>query len=286
MNNKLNTLLCALLIILGVSCSSQTPSDDLKVITMNMRYDNPQDNENNWKFRYERIAQMLRTEHPDLLGTQELLAHQLDTMKARLTDYATVGVAREDGKRQGEYSAIFYLKDRFEMIDSGNFWLSETPDSVGTFGWDAACVRIATWAVLRDRNQKEILFMNTHFDHMGKVARQKSGDLLIERIERLAQGRPIIVTGDFNADPESEVIRNILSKNILHHTKDCAAEKKGTEASFTDFGRIPIEERQLIDYIFIGDNLSASLYEVMPETDSEGRHYTDHAPVKAILHYN
>lgn len=286
MHKTLYALFGILLLLVGGACSTEKDTDPIQVMTMNMRYDNPQDNDNNWKYRYGRIADMLRRERPDLLGTQELLAHQLDTLKSRLGDYATVGVAREDGMRQGEYSAIFYRKDRFEEIGSGNFWLSETPDSAGSFGWDAACVRVATWAVLKDREtQRELLFLNTHFDHVGQVARLESGNLMLERLGLLAQGRPVIVTGDFNADPQSDVIRNILSKGLLHHAKDCAKEVKGAAWSFTDFGRIPLEKRQLIDYIFINDGFTASRYEVMAETDSENRHYSDHAPVRTFLHY-
>ena len=282
-----NTLIiCALALFASCAGKTSEASDELKVITMNMRYDNPADGANNWQYRYDEIARMISAEQPDLMGTQELLAHQLDTLKARLTDYATIGVAREDGVRQGEHSAIFYRKDRFEEVKSGNFWLSETPDSVGSFGWDAACVRIATWAVLRDRNDRELFFLNTHFDHEGKVARQKSGDLLVDRVKALAGDRPVIVTGDFNADPKSDVIRNILSKGILRHTKDEAEVREGADWSFTSFGAIPTEERILIDYIFVGGQLNVARYEVMPEQNAEHRHYSDHAPVQAILRYN
>ena len=287
MKHIYNTLIaCALLLVMGACADAPAADPALKVITMNMRYDNPADGDNNWNYRYDEIARMLLREQPDLMGTQELLAHQLDTLKARMTDYATIGIAREDGIRQGEHSAIFYRKDRFEEVSSGNFWLSETPDKVGSFGWDAACVRIATWAVLRDRSGRELFFLNTHFDHEGKVARQKSGDLLVDRVKALAGDRPVIVTGDFNADPESDVIRNILSKNVLRHARDIAAERYGADWSFTSFGTIPEEERILIDYIFVGGPLSVDRYEVMPETNAAGRHYSDHAPVKAILHYN
>ena len=283
-NTLLKLLFSCFLIALATACGSSAQRDPLRVMTFNMRYDNPEDGVNNWKFRYEEAARVILEQGIDLLGAQELLINQLNDMKCLLKDYTAVGVAREDGHEKGEHSAIFFRKDRFKLVDSGNFWLSETPEVAGSFGWDAACVRIATWAVLKDRRGKEILFMNTHLDHEGETARREGVGLLLERIESLAEGRPVVLTGDFNAKPDSEVIRTLLSSGVLRHTRDLTCEVKGTTWSFHNYGRLPEEERPLIDYVFVNEGFVVKTYEVLPET-SEGKFISDHAPVVVDLCY-
>ena len=156
-------LLFLLTLTAAVSCN--TPQE-LAVMTLNMRYDNPEDGMNNWRFRRERIAGLIRSEAVDLLGTQEVLANQFDDLQALLPGYRAVGVGREDGARAGEFNAVFFRSDRFELLDSGVFWLSEEPETPGSKGWDGACERLATWTVLRDKSGRELLFINTHLDHV------------------------------------------------------------------------------------------------------------------------
>ena len=175
------------------ACGSATT---LSVMTFNMRYDNPEDGADNWRFRRERIAGLIRSEAVDLLGTQEVLANQFDDLQALLPGYRAVGVGREDGARAGEFNAVFFRSDRFELLDSGVFWLSEEPETPGSKGWDGACERLATWTVLRDKSGRELLFINTHLDHVGEQARREGVALLLRRIETLRDGRPVILTGE------------------------------------------------------------------------------------------
>lgn len=170
-------------------------------------------------------------------------------------------------------------------LESGTFWLSETPDVAGSKGWDGACERVATWVVLHDREGgREFLFVNTHLDHVGQVARDEGVNLLRERIEALRGDRPVILTGDFNSEPGSSVVAHVQKDGVLHDVKQVAARKSGTEWSFSDFGQIPEAERPLLDYIFVSDGIAADLYEVLPDTLGGG-YVSDHAPVMAIVKF-
>lgn len=256
--------------------------EETAVMTFNMRYDRPDEGDNNWSVRRERICKVIAQHSPDIIGTQELLHHQFAYMSSVLTGYGAVGVARDDGDKEGEYNALFYKRNRYTLLDSGTFWLSETPDVAGSMGWDGACKRIATWAVLRDHcNGSEILAVNTHLDHVGKVARREGIRLLKERIAKLSEGRPVVLTGDFNSTPDSEPIRLLLSDGKLTHSRDKAEKVSGTKWSFNDFGKLPERKRTLIDYIFTSDCRVKS-YEVLPY-QFEGGCVSDHAPVLATI---
>ena len=261
------------------ACGSAT---SLSVMTFNMRYDNPEDGQNNWRFRRERIAGVIKAQEVDVLGTQELLSNQFDDLSGLLTGYQGVGVGRLDGAESGEYCAVFFRKDRFTLLDSGTFWLSETPEVVGSLGWDGACERIATWVVLRDRDGRELFFIDTHLDHVGQVARDEGVSLLMKRIETLSGGRPVILTGDFNSEPGSSVVAHGQKDGVLRDAKAIAAQRSGTDWSFSDFGQIPEAERPLLDYIFVSGDIEAVRYEVLPDT-FDGGYVSDHAPVRAVV---
>ena len=261
------------------ACGSAT---SLSVMTFNMRYDNPEDGQNNWRFRRERIAGVIKAQEVDVLGTQELLSNQFDDLSGLLTGYQGVGVGRLDGVESGEYCAVFFRKDRFTLLDSGTFWLSETPEVVGSLGWDGACERIATWVVLRDRDGREFFFIDTHLDHVGQVARDEGVSLLMKRIETLSGGRPVILTGDFNSEPGSSVVAHVQKDGVLRDAKAIAAQRSGTDWSFSDFGQIPEAERPLLDYIFVSGDIEAVRYEVLPDT-FDGGYVSDHAPVMAVV---
>ncbi|MCR2031117.1 endonuclease/exonuclease/phosphatase family protein [Alistipes timonensis] len=265
----------------AVSCNAP---QELTVMTLNMRYDNPEDGANNWRFRRERIAELIRSEAVDLLGTQEVLANQFDDLQALLPGYRAVGVGREDGARAGEFNAVFFRSDRFELLDSGVFWLSENPETPGSKGWDGACERLATWTVLRDKSGGELLFINTHLDHIGEQARREGVALLLRRIETLRAGRPVILTGDFNAEPSSPVVARVVADSALRSAWDTAPIRSGSAWSFSDFGQLPEEERPLIDYVFYGGGLEVVSCSILPDTLGGG-YLSDHAPVEARLKY-
>ena len=255
---------------------------EVDVMSFNMRYDNPEDSLDNWRYRKEAVARQVAGNGIDICGTQELLINQLEDLKALLPQYDAVGIAREDGIRKGEHSAIFFRRERFTPVDSGNFWLSETPDSVGSKGWDGACERIATWAVLREKGGRELFFINTHLDHVGVVARREGISLLLERIAALKGDRPVIATGDYNSTPDSDVVAHILQDGTLRSAHLAAAEVTGTPWTFFDFGRLPVQEREMIDYIFVGPEWQVSRFDVLPATE-DGRPISDHAAIRAHL---
>ena len=260
------------------ACGSAT---SLSVMTFNMRYDNPEDGQNNWRFRRERIAGVIKAQEVDVLGTQELLSNQFNDLSGLLTGYQGVGVGRLDGAESGEYCAVFFRKDRFTLLDSGTFWLSETPEVVGSLGWDGACERIATWVVLRDRDGRELFFIDTHLDHVGQVARDEGVSLLMKRIETLSGGRPVILTGDFNGTVDSEPI-TILSGGGMKNAYSVASTVYGPAWSFHDFGRIPVENRQLIDFIFVNGQVTADKFRVIDDKPDDG-YLSDHTPIIAGL---
>lgn len=271
-------------IVLLASCNSKPV--DLNVMSFNIRYDNPDDSLNNWQYRKDVAAKTIKNQNTDIVGTQEVLVNQLNDLKSRLPEYNAIGVGREDGIEKGEYSAILYKKDRFKEIKSGYFWLSETPEVAGSKGWDGACERIATWAILEDiSSKKQLFFINTHLDHVGKIARQEGVTLLLSRANALANGLPIIMTGDFNATPESDVIKHVTDVNSpehLIHSKDIAVEKSGTDWTFHGFGRVPMERREFIDYVFVSKGIKVAKHSVLPEK-LDDTFISDHSVVVAQI---
>ena len=153
---------------------------------------------------------------------QEVLHPQFEDLLERLPEYDYVGVGRTDGATKGEYSPIFFLKDKYEALEKGNFWLSETPDVAGSKGWDAALERIASYAKLRDKATGKIFMaVNTHFDHVGVTARKESAKLIMQKIQQIVGNRPAVVTGDFNITEDDEayttMVTNEFKMNDAYH---------------------------------------------------------------------
>lgn len=271
-------------LLFHLACSPEAVSElELKVITYNVRFDNPADGQHNWQYRREAAAALIRSLSADLVGTQEVLQNQLDDFLERLPNYGHLGVGREDGRLAGEFSAILYRRDRFRVVDSGNFWLSPTPEIPGSRGWDAACERIVTWGLFEEiASGIRLAFFNTHFDHVGEVARRESAGLLLQKIQSLAAGLPVILSGDFNARPETEPISIILNSGFLFDARIRAASVHGPFWSFHAFGRLPEEQRPLIDFIFVSRH-----FEVLEYWDIFDRvgeiYYSDHNPILVRL---
>ncbi|MDR3365473.1 MAG: endonuclease/exonuclease/phosphatase family protein [Prevotellaceae bacterium] len=260
-----------------LSCTSQPLP--LNVMTFNIRYDNPGDSLNNWQYRKDVAAEVIREYDVDLLGTQEVLANQLRDLKDRLPSYAVVGVGRADGREAGEYSAIFYKKEKFEEEKSGHFWLSETPEIAGSKGWDGACERMATWATLKEKKTgKRLFFINTHLDHIGTVARREGVKLLLERTKAESNGLPVIITGDFNASPESDVIRQVLADGKFFDARSLAPSVPEAGGTFHGFGQVPVEKRSTIDYVFVTGDAAVKTCTAAPEKRN-GIFLSDHRPV-------
>ena len=268
-------------LIITSSVAQSKVQSDLNIMTYNIRYDNPDDGLNNWKFRKENALNMIRFNEVDILGMQEVLVNQLNDIKGQLPEYESIGVGRDDGKEKGEYSPILFHKNKFTLIESGYFWLSETPDKPSK-GWDAACERIATWIILKDKTtEKKVFVMNTHFDHIGQKARQESVNLIKTKMAQLGKGLPQIFMGDLNADPNSSVITSLLTteKSIAFlDSKSRALVVYGPSWTFHDFGKIPFKDRPLIDYILVNKEILVHKYGVLAENLNE-TYLSDHAPV-------
>ncbi len=264
--------------------NNYTFASQINVMTFNLRYDGPNDGENSWVHRKDGVTKTILLNNVDILGAQEVLHNQLIDLEKALPDYTWIGVGREDGIEKGEYSPIFYNHNKFTEIGSGYFWLSQTPFAAGSKGWDAACERIATWAKLKDNASGIVFFvLNTHFDHIGQVAREESVKLILDKINLYTrkQQLPTLVLGDFNATPTSTVVKMITDKtNPLHLTDARLAAPKvsGPAWSFHDFGRVPVAKRELIDYVFVRNNVNVLLYEVIDNTKG-GTYTSDHCAV-------
>lgn len=221
---------------------------EMKVMSYNIRNADARDGDNAWPHRSELFFNTVRAFDPDLLGMQEVIQRQLDAATAALPGYDHVGVAREDGKQGGEYAPLFFRRDRFELTSTGTWWLSPTPEKVGSVGWDAALTRIATWAQLNDKLTGEsLMVVNTHFDHVGEVARHESAKLLRAKLKD-EQGK-VIVTGDFNASDGSAPITAMLEGDFFTDTfRKIHSTPTDNEASFHAFNGNT--EGKRIDFIF------------------------------------
>lgn len=224
-------------------------SQDLTVMSFNIRLNVASDKENAWPERKQDVADLLTYYHPDYFGVQEALPEQMKDIKNGLKNYDYIGVGRDDGKEKGEFSAIFYDTQRLEVIKSGTFWLSETPEKPSK-GWDAALNRICSYAVFKDKtSKKEFLAMNLHFDHIGNVARVKSSELILKKIKELnPKNLPVTVSGDFNLTDDTEPVK-ILSQNMKDTFYHSETKHYGPVGTFTAFNVNEVPKER-IDYIF------------------------------------
>ena len=267
-----------LAVLTMASCTQEEKKVTARWATFNMRYDNQGDAPNHWDARKERVAQYIKDTKLDVFGTQEVLHHQFEDLKAMLPDFEAVGVGRDDGKTKGEYSAVYFRKDKFTALDSGTFWLSENPDSVGKMGWDAACPRVATWAKLQEKSTgKIIMAVNPHFDHVGVVARNQSALLIIRKIKEIVGDQPAVLTGDFNVTDQSDAYQTITTNEFVLKDAHKIAEKvSGVNYTFHNFTRQPLEKRSKIDFIFVTPHIRVLSSDIPQEV--EGALLSDHNP--------
>ncbi|HHT29347.1 endonuclease/exonuclease/phosphatase family protein [Petrimonas mucosa] len=251
---------------------------ELIIASYNLRMDTPSDGENSWSHRKEMVKELIRFYDFDIVGTQEGFKHMLNDI-LELGNYAYVGVGRDDGQDAGEHSAILYRKDRFEVLESGNFWYSETPEVPGK-GWDAVCCnRICSWAKFKERRTGTSFFVfNSHFDHQGKEARKNSSLLLIRKIKEIAGDATVFVTGDFNAVPDAEPIRLIHESGLLLDSYEVTEEPPyGTVGTFNSY-RLDSPVKNRIDYIWVTHNVKVKKYGVLNDLPYF-RFPSDHFPV-------
>ena len=256
-----------------------------RVMSYNISYANPDAKENIWDNRRDGVAQAILDQKIDIAGLQEVLIQQPNDLESRLEEYSCIGVARDDGKQKGEFAPLFFHKKRFKLLDSGNFWLSENPDSVGSRGWDAACVRIVTWAKLRDQKSRKTFFaFNTHFDHAGDTARIESARLLRQKISEIANDHPVVLTGDFNCRKGSAyqiLIKTSEEINLKDSRYSCEKEAIGPNYSFVGSEFIG-QPGNLIDHIFVSKDIRVIHSEIV-ENCKNGKCPSDHLPVLANI---
>jgi len=262
----------------------------MRVMSFNIRFDNPDDGPDAWPHRKDFVASMFRFHKNDLVGTQEGLINQLEDLDEMLPEFNWVGVGRDAGDDRGEFCAIYYRTERFDLIEDGTFWLSENPDMPGSQGWDAALPRIVTWARLFDnKNDRPFIVFNTHFDHRGEEARRQSSKLILEKIGELAGDDPVIVMGDLNAVEEQDPYKILAEADRgpfeielfdgFYHSKH---GHHGPTSTWNAFERIFPDRR--IDYIFTDSNFSVIQHGILADI-RDGRYPSDHLPVVADLEF-
>jgi endonuclease/exonuclease/phosphatase family metal-dependent hydrolase len=273
-----------LLLFMSFAMATASQAQQLTVATFNIRYDNPRDSGNLWVDRAPVVTSLIRFHDFDVFGVQEALKNQLDDISKTLTYYTRYGKGRDDGKEKGEHSAIFFKTDKYTLLKSGDFWLSQTPD-VPSLGWDAKCCnRICSWVLLKDKKSgKEFYFFNAHFDHQGVEARRESGKLMVKKIKEIAGTRPAIFTGDLNGGQNSEWVVTVAQSDVVRDSYKDVKYPYANNASFNAFvgsrGRM-----EIIDHIFISKQLVATKWGILTDT-YHGKYPSDHFPVMAVVEF-
>jgi len=282
------TLSAMLSVDTGYSFAQQSKDSariDVRVMSFNIRNGRANDGDNSWKNRQKFVSDVIRDAKLDVAGLQEAFRFQLDDLRKQLPDFNEVGEGR-DGGRKGEYSAILYRGNRFTALESGTFWLSDTPE-VKSRHWGNRYLRICTWVRLKDKNTNQCFYVyNTHFDHQSQNARLKSAQLIAKRINDRSHKNPYLLTGDFNADEDNPVILYIKDKYPTLPSSPIAlvdtfrklhpaAKSVGTGGGFE--GRA---DGKKIDYVFVQPNAEVISAKII-RTERDGRYPSDHSPVSA-----
>ncbi len=274
-------ILCCLTVLLWSHWSS-AQTEPMTVATFNIRYDNPGDAPDTWDNRKAVVGNLIRFHGFDIFGIQEGLHHQVLDLANMLPAHDYLGVGRDDGKEKGEYSAIFYDKEKFKVLASGTFWLAPETDYPNK-GWDAALPRICTWAKMEKSVGGETFYVfNTHFDHRGVQARNESAQLILEKIEEInTSDLPVILTGDFNVGQETDAYKLLKSAPGMKDTFDAADLVYANNGTTNSFDTSTSTER-IIDHIFVSDEISVKKFGVLTDT-YHGRYPSDHFPVMAVI---
>lgn len=251
---------------------------EITVISYNIRMGVAKDGTNSWEYRYPASAMMIEDQKPDIFGVQEAYDFQVKYMDEYCKGYKSVGVGREDGKSKGEHMSIFYNKKKISLLKWGTYWLSETPEKP-SMGWDAACIRTATWALMKDKESgRKFYFVNTHLDHVGPIAKKKGLKLIVDRIKDMnPKGYPMILTGDFNTEPQEKDILGELDTLMNSARETAVTTDKGD--TFNGWGK----GKSVIDHIYWSGFSSCTTFEVIRKPYMDRKFISDHYPVKACL---
>ncbi|MCF7974353.1 MAG: endonuclease/exonuclease/phosphatase family protein [Phycisphaerae bacterium] len=288
--------LCCLLSLFAAPLCAASP-DTLSIMTFNIRYGSAGDGPNHWDLRKDLVFSVLEDQQPDVVGLQEALKFQIDQMTGAVPGYTVIGVGRDDGKTKGEYSALLYRTDRFDVLNSSTFWLSETPSVVASMSWNTACTRICTWALFKDKTSERRFYVyNLHLDHVSQEARVKGVKLVLERIAQRKTLAPAFVTGDFNAGETNPAITQIKTPTFKVKTAPDAAPKTvhlvdtfraihphvETVGTFNGFRGTLTGEK--IDYVWVTDCLNIVAADIL-RMNTSGRYPSDHFPVVATVQW-
>ncbi len=275
-----------ILIYVLTGCSNDSYKDSIKVMTLNIRYDNPRDSLNAWPNRTSIVSNFIQNEKPDLFGMQEVLDHQYEYLDSVLKDYGSVGVGRNNGAKTGEMNPVFFRKERFDIVRTKTFWLSETPEVPGSQAWGAGLPRIVTWIEIADKtNHEHLYYFNTHFAHDSDSARIMSSKLLLNKVDSIASGFNFIITGDFNMLPSSAgyaILTGPAESVPILRDSYIISEKKpdGPIYTFNGFSDKPGNGR--IDFIFVKDGLKVFDHKTIIKKE-RNVFISDHWPVEAVI---
>ncbi|MGC4103467.1 endonuclease/exonuclease/phosphatase family protein [Ferruginibacter sp.] len=273
-------ILFFLLLLAGGQLLAQ---QEVKVMSYNIRLDVASDGENRWDARKEKVAGLMNYYEADFIGCQEVQHHQLQFLQSQLKNYSYIGVGRDDGKEAGEYSCIFYNKEKFKLLQQSTFWLSQTPDSV-SMGWDAVCHRVCTYGLFQSKQSNTVFWVfNTHFDHIGKTARLESAKLIVEKMKQLnTKNYPVIFSGDLNSKPEEPPYQYISS--VLKNTREASQQPAYGPADTWNAFQFDKKPDGRIDHIFVDDKGKIKVKKFATITDSYDKKYpSDHFPILATL---
>lgn len=278
-------ILISILFIECVKAQEITTDAPVKLMTYNIRYLNNIDGENVWENRKSNVASLIDSHNADIVGLQESNLKQINDLQERLLTYSWYGVSNLKAKGHGdEHVAIFYKKNKFKLLDSGTFWLSENPNEVGSVGWDAMYPRIVSWVKLKNvKSKNTFFFFNTHFDHRGDTARVESTKVVLSKVKDIAKKEPFAVVGDFNFTDTSEAYKTLVKNDYLIDTyKITAAPHYGPVGTTSGFyvKKEPLKNR--IDYIFV-NNGSKALNHVHYTDNNAGKYHSDHLPVASEI---
>lgn len=270
--------------IIFLSCSFLLPAQSpVELITYNIRLNTPGDGAHAWPHRKKDVTALFKFHRASIFCVQEALPDQIDDLQNAFPGFACEGVGRDDGKREGEFSAVFYDQSRFTRLDGGTFWLSETPGHC-SFGWDAACRRICSWVHLKEESAgKDFYVFNTHFDHVGEVARKESAGLILRKIDSITGNqRPVVLCGDFNLPPDAAPI-GLIRSQLNDAYEVTALPPYGSIATYHGF-TYDDPPRERIDYVFVSKGIRVLRYGAL--TDSRDRSFfSDHLPVLVTLEF-
>ncbi len=273
-----NRILLPFLLLLSITFGCKEKPLSHQIMSFNIRVDIKLDDENSWKRRRYDIGELIQMHQPDIVGMQEVMPNQLYDLIQSLPEYNFIAIGREKDKK-GEQCPIFYKRDKYRLLQSGCFSLSDSPEEFGIKGWDAAYNRIATWVELQSNiNGTTLFILNTHLDNEGEIARLKGVELIAKRVKEMELKCPIIITGDMNVEIDNPVMEYITKELGLVDSRSISTNISGPNGTFHAFGAIPKEYRPAIDFILVPEKSHVPMHKIFEDSPYNG-YMSDHYPI-------